>query len=82
MLTYIITFFAVFATDILYVYFLKAIQDDRPAQATFWSVLVTLTASITVISYTEDHWALIPALLGAAVGTYGGMVLRRRQRVE
>ena len=82
MLTYIITFFAVFATDILYVYFLKAIQDNRAVQATFWSVLVTLTASITVISYTEDHWALIPALLGAAVGTYAGMVLRRRQHIE
>ena len=82
MLTYIITFFAVFATDILYVYFLKAVQNDRPAQASFWSVLVTLTGTITVISYTEDHWAVIPALIGAAVGTYAGMALRRRQRVE
>jgi uncharacterized membrane protein YfcA len=82
MLTYIITFFAVFATDILYVYFIKAVQNNRPMQASFWSVLVTLTATITVISYTEDHWAIIPALIGAAVGTYAGMALRRRQQVE
>lgn len=82
MLTYIITFFAVFATDILYVYFIKAVQNDQPIRASFWSVLVTLTATITVISYTEDHWAIIPALMGAAVGTYAGMVLRRRQRIE
>jgi hypothetical protein len=82
MLTYVITFFAVFATDILYVYFIKAVQNDQPMQASGWSVLVTLTATITVISYTEDHWAIIPALIGAAVGTYAGMALRRRQQVE
>ena len=82
MLTYIITFFAVFATDILYVYFIKAVQNDQPMQASFWSVLVTLTSTITVISYTEDHWAVIPALMGAAVGTYAGMALRRRQGIK
>lgn len=82
MLTYIITFTAVFATDILYVYFLKAVQENRPIPASFWSVLVTLTGTITVISYTEDHWAVIPALIGAAVGTYAGMALRRRQQIK
>ena len=82
MLTYIITFLAVFATDILYVYFLKAVQNDQALYASFWSVLVTLTGTITVISYTEDHWAIIPALIGAAVGTYAGMAIRRRQQIK
>jgi uncharacterized membrane protein YfcA len=59
----------------------KAIQNDKTLQAAFWSVIVTLTASITVISYTEDHYALIPALLGAFFGTYIGMKIRKKYGV-
>ena len=75
---YIITFFAVFATDLIYVYFVKSIQDNRPAMAAWWSMVVTLTASIAVINYTEDHWALIPALAGAYCGTLFGMRIKKK----
>jgi hypothetical protein len=78
MLTYLITFIAVFLTDVLYIYFIKSIQDNKALQAAFWSVVVTGTASITVISYTEDHWALIPALAGAFCGTLVGMQVRKK----
>jgi len=77
-MTYLITFIAVFLTDVLYIYFIKSIQDSKAIQAAFWSVIVTGTASITVISYTEDHWALIPALAGAFFGTLLGMKLRKK----
>jgi uncharacterized membrane protein YfcA len=77
MLEYFITFVAVFLTDILYVYFVKAIQHDEPLQAGLWSVVVTFTASVAVINYTADHWALIPALLGAFAGTWIGMKYRK-----
>jgi uncharacterized membrane protein YfcA len=73
MWVYITTFLAVALTDILYVYFLKSVQNNQPLSASLWSVVVTLTASIAVINYTEDHYALIPALLGAFFGTYIGM---------
>jgi uncharacterized membrane protein YfcA len=76
MLEYFITFTAVFLTDILYVYFLKAVQHNKPLQASFWSVVVTFTTSVAVINYTSDHWALIPALLGAFAGTWIGMKYR------
>jgi uncharacterized membrane protein YfcA len=77
-MTYLITFIAVFLTDVLYIYFIKSIQDNRALQAAFWSVVVTGTASITVISYTEDHWALVPALAGAFCGTLVGMKVRKK----
>ena len=77
-MTYLITFIAVFLTDVLYIYFIKSIQDSKAIQAAFWSVIVTGTASITVISYTENHWALIPALAGAFFGTLLGMKLRKK----
>jgi uncharacterized membrane protein YfcA len=77
-MTYLVTFISVFLTDVLYIYFLKSIQDNKPLQAAFWSVIVTGTASISVISYTEDHWVLIPALAGAFFGTLVGMKIRKK----
>ena len=77
-MTYLITFIAVFLTDVLYIYFIKSIQDNKAIQAAFWSVVVTGTASITVISYTENHWTLIPALAGAFFGTLVGMRVRKK----
>ena len=77
-MTYLITFIAVFLTDVLYIYFIKSIQDNKAVQAAFWSVVVTATASITVINYTENHWTLIPALAGAFFGTLIGMRVRKK----
>jgi uncharacterized membrane protein YfcA len=82
MLAYIITFLAVFFTDIIYVYLVKSIQQDHPFKAACWSLVVTFTASIAVINYTEDHSALIPALLGAFFGTFLGMRLRKKAEIE
>ena len=79
MLEYVITFAAVFATDLIYVYFVKSIQDNRPLMAAWWSMTVTFTASVAVINYTQDHWALIPALAGAFFGTWFGMKVREKQ---
>lgn len=81
MFEYTVTFFAVFFTDAIYVYFVKSIQHDHPWRAAFWSVLVTFTASIAVINYTTDHMALIPALLGAFFGTFLGMKIRKNEQM-
>ena len=82
MWAYFITFLAVFFTDIIYVYLVKSIQQDHPFKAACWSLVVTFTASIAVINYTEDHLALIPALLGAFFGTFLGMRLRKKAEIE
>jgi uncharacterized membrane protein len=78
MLEYITTFFAVFFTDLIYVYFVKSIQNNRPWNAAWWSMVVTFTASVAIINYTTDHWALVPALLGAYCGTLFGMKIKER----
>jgi hypothetical protein len=73
---YLITFLAVFFTDAIYIYFLKSVQHNRPVVAALWSVAVTFTASVAVINYTTDHFALVFALLGAFFGTLLGMKIR------
>ena len=74
---YVETFLLVFATDILYTYYVRAVNEDRAIIASLWSVACTLTASIAVINYTENHWTLIASLLGAGCGTYCGMKYKR-----
>ena len=79
---YVVTFFAVFATDLIYVYFVKSIQNNRPLTAAWWSMACTFTASVAVINYTEDHWALVPALAGAFFGTLYGMWIKQRNNLS
>jgi hypothetical protein len=74
---YVVTFFAVFFTDIFYTYYLKAIQDERAMAASLWATVVFLVACIAVINYTTNYWLLIPAGLGAFCGTWVGMRLRK-----
>lgn len=75
---YIETFLLVFATDILYTYYVRAVNQDRAVVASLWSVMCTFTVSIAVINYTENHWTLIASLLGAGCGTYVGMRFFKR----
>jgi uncharacterized membrane protein YfcA len=82
MWVYISTFLAIFATDLLYVCFIKSVQNDHPLRAAWWSMVVTFTASIAVINYTEDHYALIPALIGAFLGTYLGINFRKADKTD
>ena len=76
---YVITFFAVFFTDIIYTFYLKSVQLNNIWKACFWATVVTATASIAVINYTENHMMLIPSLLGAFVGTWFGMKYMKKE---
>ena len=78
MLEKIITFFAVFFTDICYTYYLKAIQDNQVMKSSMWATVVFVTACVAVINYTTNYWLLVPAGLGAFCGTYVGMIMRNR----
>lgn len=81
MVEYIVTFFAVFLTDVLYVNLVKSIQQDLQWRAAFWGMIVTFASSVAIINYTNDHLAIIPALAGAFFGTFFGMKLRKKEQV-
>ena len=79
MLDYVVTFFAVFFTDIFYTYYLKAVQEEQTMKASLWAVIVFIVACVAVINYTTNYWLLLPAGAGAFCGTYVGMILRKRK---
>jgi uncharacterized membrane protein YfcA len=75
---YVITFFALFFTDVFYTYYLRAVNNNEVLKSSLWAVLVFVIAAVAVVNYTTDHWLLIPACLGAFCGTYVGMIIRKR----
>jgi uncharacterized membrane protein YfcA len=82
MIEYINTFLSLFCIDIFYTYYLKAVANDKALIAAFGSVIVTILGAYVVINYTTDHMLLIPAALGAFFGTFAGMKLRKRNKIE
>jgi len=78
MIEWLITFFALFFTDVFYTYYIKAVNESKALFSSIWAVVVFLIASVAVINYTTDHWLLIPACLGAFCGTYVGILFRKK----
>lgn len=70
------TFFALFVIDCLYIVYLKASYSEQKLRASFWAALIFLISSNVVINYTEDHSLIVPACLGAFMGTYFGLCLK------
>ena len=79
---YLFVFVCVFAVDVLYTYYLKAVQDSKPIVASSLAAIVYVLACVVVINYTTDHLLLVPAALGAFCGTYVGIKLRKNSNNE
>ena len=75
----IVTFFSIFLLDIVYTYYLRCVANDRVLGASSWSVACYILGSVAVISYTTNHWLIIPAVAGAFCGTYVGMKVKKQQ---
>lgn len=73
MTAWIITFLALFVTDICWAVYVTKVKDEQPLKASLWSVFLFMSGSVAVIGYTSDHWLLIPAGFGAFAGTYAGV---------
>jgi hypothetical protein len=76
MIDYVSTFFAIFALDIVYTYYLRCVANNQALGASLWSIACYLLGSYAIIEYTTNHLLMIPAVLGAFCGTYVGMKLK------
>lgn len=79
MWSYVFTFLAVTTVDIFYTYYLKSVNENKAVVGGVWGAIVWLIGSIAVIEYTADHMLLIPACIGAFVGTYIGIKIRNKK---
>lgn len=65
-----IVFLAAFFLDVAWAIYTRHVVAHNAGWATLWTGVVMLLSGFNVIIYTEDHWLLIPAAAGAALGTY------------
>jgi ABC-type enterochelin transport system permease subunit len=82
MWAYIFTFLSMLVTDIVYTQLLKSVQNDKPFAASIWASLITFLGGVAIINYTSDNKMIIPAVLGAFVGTYIGMKYHIGDKIE
>lgn len=74
----LLAFLCLAATDICWAVYVSKVSEKNPHKSALWSLGLFLTGGMAVISYTENHWLLIPAALGAYVGTFIGVWWEKR----
>lgn len=70
MLTWLLIFILNLLLDIVYAKYTIEVQARRAGQAGLWASGIILTGGISILLYTQTPILLIPAALGALVGTY------------
>jgi hypothetical protein len=63
----------IFAADICWARYTLAAANKQPLQAGLWSFGIYIFGGISVTSYIENHWLLLPAAFGAFMGSYIGI---------
>lgn len=67
---YVFVFLMMMMTDMFWAIYLRRAAQGKPFMAASMASILLLLGGYVVIAYTEDRMMLIPAALGAFVGTY------------
>lgn len=70
LLTYILVFIATSIADYIWSEWMSAVADARPIRAGLYSMGTILCGSFVIMSYVQNPKYLIPACIGAFIGTY------------
>lgn len=70
-------FLLTLVVDFAWSMYIKSLADNKHIRASGWAAFITLAGGLTVIGYTENHWLLIPAVIGGAIGTYLSKYFKR-----
>ena len=66
----LLVFLVVLVADMLWVQYIDYVARYKPVLAANFGVLVYAASSFAIIAYTSDPIFLIPAFIGAWIGTY------------
>jgi hypothetical protein len=67
---FILVFIATGVGDMFWTFYIRRTSEGRALQASLFSAAIMIAGGIVIITYVENKWYLIPATLGAFVGTY------------
>lgn len=63
-------FFSNILDDVLVVLYIRRCASGKYVSASVLSGLITGVVAFSVILYTDNHWYLIPTIIGSVIGTY------------
>lgn len=70
----VINWIAVFAAtafyDVIWAKYILHVSGKSRGPATLYAAGIILVGGFSTIEFTTNHWMLVPAALGAAVGTW------------
>lgn len=66
----VLVFLCTTTSDFIWAKYIKAVNDKKALVAAGWSASIILIGGITIVSYVEVHWLVVPAALGAFLGTF------------
>lgn len=66
-------FLGMVVIDLIYAIYTKQIQKDNAVFASFSATAIYIINALVVIGFVNNMWLIIPAGLGAFVGTYLGV---------
>jgi hypothetical protein len=75
---FIFVFLLVTFVDFIWAKYIAHIAKSHAIKASLYSGLLTLISSLVTIAYVGDHRMIIPAALGALVGTYLAVKLDKK----
>jgi len=70
---YIVVFLVVFVIDVIWTLYIRALAQNKIIFAAVLSALVYSLSVFSFVEITKDTYLLIPAAIGAFLGTYSTM---------
>jgi predicted membrane channel-forming protein YqfA (hemolysin III family) len=76
---YILIFIATIIVDIAWTLYLIKVEERKAVQSGVWAVVIYLIGALVVLSYSTNHYLLIPAVIGSFIGTAGTVWYKKRK---
>ncbi len=64
--------------DICWTYYFIKVEERKSLHAAIWSSLIIIFGIFTTINYVEDRTLVIAAILGAFIGTFIAVEIKKR----
>lgn len=81
MIAWLVAFGTLVLLDLAWAVYTASVSDgSHPAKPAVWSMALYALSGMATISWTQDHWLLVPACAGAFTGTFIGAWWNRRKK--
>lgn len=83
---YILQFIGVMTSmilaDVSWTYYFIKVEERKSLSAGIWSALIVVFGIFTTINYVEDRSLVVAAIIGAFVGTFLAVEIKKRNEAK